>query len=201
MTKTRAVIIALLLLIFLGLAGLSLLIWKMLPGGKPGLQPLNTATIIHQIQSLSQLVTVKFVIEKVVVMEDRPKSLLGQFLPGGESRVIMVAHGVVKAGVDLSKLEPAQVTTVGDKKIILTLPQPVITDVYLDDQKTQVVERTTGLLRLFDKNLEQDARRLAVDDIKRAARVNGILKEADERARLQLQNLFLQLGFTEVEIR
>ncbi len=200
MTKTRAVIIALLLLIFLGLAGMGFLIWKMLPGGKPRLQPLNTATIIHQIQSLSQLVTVKFVIEKVVVMEDRPKSILSQFLPGGESRVIMVAHGVVKAGVDLSQIKPGQVTT-RDQKIILTLPESVITDVYLDDQKTQVVERTTGLLRLFDKNLEQDARRLAVDDIKRAARVNGILKEADERARLQLKNLFLQLGFTEVEFR
>ena len=199
MTKTRAVIIALLFLIFLGLAGLSFLIWKFLPGGKPRLQPLNTATIILQVQSLSQLVTVKFVVEKVVVMEDPPKSMLSQLF-AGESRVIMVAHGVVKAGVDLSKLQPGQVT-IRDKKIILTLPQSVITDVYLDDQKTQVVERTTGLLRQFDKNLEQDARRLAVDDIKRAARVNGILKEADDRARLQLQNLFLQLGFTEVEFR
>ena len=199
MTKTRAVIIALLVLICLGLVGVSLLIWKLLPGGKPRLQPLNTATIILQVQSLSQLVTVKFVVEKVVVMEDPPKNMLTQLF-AGESRVIMVAHGVVKAGVDLSKLQPGQVT-IRDKKIILTLPSSVITDVYLDDQKTQVVERTTGLLRQFDKNLEQDARRLAVDDIKRAARVNGILKEADERARLQLQNLFLQLGFTEVEFR
>ncbi len=199
MTKTRAVIIALLLLIFLGLASMAFLIWKLLPGGKPRLQPLNTATIILQVQSLSQLVTVKFVVEKIVVMEDPPKSMLSQLF-AGESRVIMVAHGVVKAGVDLSKLQPGQVT-IRDQKIILTLPPSVITDVYLDDQKTQVVERTTGLLRQFDKNLEQEARRLAVDDIKRAARVNGILKEADERARLQLRNLFLQLGFTEVEFR
>ena len=200
MTKTRAVIIALLLLIFFGLAGLSVLIWKFLPGGKPSLQPLNTATLIVQVQSLSQLVTVKYVVEKVVVMEDPPKSMLSQLLPGGESRIIMVAHGIVKAGVDLGKLKQDQVT-IRDKKIILKLPESVITDVYLDDQKTQVVERTTGLLRQFDKNLEQEARRLAVDDIKRAARVNGILKEADERARLQLRNLFLQLGFTEVEFR
>lgn len=200
MTKTRAVIIALLLLIFLGLASMALLIWKLLPPGKPGLQPLNTATIILQVQSLSQLVTVKFVIEKVVVMEDLPKSTLSQLLPGGESRVIMVAHGIVKAGVDLGKLKPEQVT-LRDKKVIITLPQSAITDVYLDDQKTQVVERKTGLLRQFDKNLEQEARRLAVDDIKRAARVNGILKEADERARLQLRQLFTQLGFTEVEFR
>ena len=199
MTKTRALIIALLLLIFMGLAGMAFLVWKMLPGGKPRLQPLNTATIIQQVQSLSQLVTVKFVVEKVVVMEDPPKSMLSQLF-AGESRVIMVAHGVVKAGVDLGQLKPGQVR-IRENKIILTLPQSVITDVYLDDQKTQVVERTTGRLRQFDKNLEQEARRLAVDDIKRAARVNGILKEADERARLQLQNLFLQMGFTEVEFR
>jgi hypothetical protein len=155
---------------------------------------LNTNVVIQQIQTLSQLVTVKYVMEKAIVFEDAKWY--------GESRVIMVAHGIVKAGVDLKQLTPDDLIINEQKKsIVINLPPGIITDAYLDDKQTQVLERSTGLLRTFDKNLEQDARKTAVDDIKRAARSNGILKDAEDRARLQLSNLFLQLGFTEVEIR
>jgi hypothetical protein len=139
------------------------------------------------VQTLSQLVTVKYVLEKVVVMED-----VKWF---GESRVLLVANGVVKAGVDFSLLK-AEDVRVTDKTIALRLPAAQITDAYLDDRQTRVVERTTGLLRTFDKDLEQTARLMAVDDIRRGARSAGILKDADDRARAQVQNLFEQMGLT-----
>jgi hypothetical protein len=85
--------------------------------------------------------------------------------------------------------------------VTLKLPAAAITDAYLDDQGTQIIERNTGIMRQFDKNLEQDARRTAADEIKRAARSNGILKDADDRARQQLTLLLLQLGFDRVEFR
>ena len=115
----------------------------------------------------------------------------------GENRVLLVAHGIVKAGVDLQEIKPQDVR-VEDKKILLKLPRARITDVYLDDQKTRVVDRSTGLLRAFDKDLEQNARRQAVEDLRIAARSNRIYEDAEERARLQLANLFHQLGY-EVE--
>lgn len=154
-------------------------------GGGPSVY--NTATVLRQVQTLSQLVTVKYVMEKVVVMED-----VKWF---GESRVLLVANGVVKAGVDFSRLRPEDVR-VTEKKIALHLPAAQITDAYLDDRQTRVVERTTGLLRTFDKDLEQTARQLAVDEIRRGARTAGILKDADDRARAQVQNLFEQMGLT-----
>ena len=70
----------------------------------------------------------------------------------------------------------------------------------MDDKKTYVVERSTGLLREFDKDLEQTARQNAVDEIQIAARQNGILKDASERAQQQLKLLFHEMGFEEVEI-
>jgi hypothetical protein len=158
----------------------------------------NTATLLKQVQTLSELVTVKYVMEKIVVLEDPPKNLFGQAF-AGESRVLLVAHWVVKAGVDLSQLKPADLQ-VSEKKIVLTLPPSQITDAYLDDKQTKIVERTTGFLRSFDKDLEQTARQNAVDDIRRAARSGGILKDAEERAQAQLRNLFKQLGYT-VEFR
>ena len=56
------------------------------------------------------------------------------------------------------------------------------------------------MLRTFDKDLEQVARQNAVDDLGRSARTIGILKDAEDRARDQLQVLFLQMGFEKVEI-
>jgi len=153
-------------------------------------RPYNTATIIRQVQTLSELVTVKYVMEKVVIFEDVKWY--------GESRVMIVAHGIVKAGVDLSDLKAADLRMNGTR-VRINLPAEKITDVYLDDKATQVVERSTGLLRQFDKDLEQNARRQAVDDIRRAARLNGILRDARERAQGQLTRLFKESGFTEVE--
>jgi hypothetical protein len=116
----------------------------------------------------------------------------------GMNRVIIIAHGVIKAGVDLERLGPGDLTVAG-QRVLLRLPPAQIFDVYLDDQKTQVVERSTGLFRPFDKQLEQTVRAMAVDDLRRAARAHGILQEAEDRAREQLRRLFEQLGFTEVE--
>ncbi len=151
----------------------------------------NTATVLKQVQDLNQLVTVKYVLEKILIVEDVKWY--------GENRVLMVAHGVVKAGVDLHQLNADRITISGER-IAIKLPRPVITDAYLDENKTQVVERTTGILREFDKDLEQNARKTAVDEIRTAARANGITKDAQERAVLQLRTLLLQVGFKEVDV-
>jgi hypothetical protein len=181
--------VALLLVLALGV-GLGFFVRRLLPGGA-GPTVYSNATVLRQVQTLSQLVTVKYVMEKVVIFEDV------KWYPGGDNRVLLVAHGIVKAGVDFDKLKLEDVRLNG-KKVSIKLPSAQITDCYLDDQQTQVVERTTGLLRSFDKDLEQTARKIAVEDIRRAARTAGILKDADERARAQLEKLFQQLGL-EVE--
>jgi hypothetical protein len=120
-----------------------------------------------------------------------------KWFPGGDNRVLMIAHGVVKAGVNLEKLQPEDIEVAG-RVVKIRLPNPQITDCYLDERQTRVVERSTGLLRTFDKDLEQTTRLIAVDDIRRAARYAGILKDAEERARAQVEKLFQQMGL-EVE--
>ncbi len=179
-------IAALIVLVFAG--GLWLGVTsRWLKGGS--LHEENTATVVEQIQTLSDLVTVKYVVEKVEILED-PKWY-------GENRVLLLAHGIVKAGIDLKQLEPGDVTVSG-KKIIIRLPPPQITDAYLDDSQTRVIDYTTGLLREFDKNLEDTARADAVSDIQRAARNNGILNDADERAKLELALFLHEAGFEQV---
>lgn len=159
-------------------------------------RPIHTsANLIKQVQTVSELVTVKFVIEKVVVLEDvKWVSYLG------ESRVLMLAHGVVKAGIDLSRIREGDIQIEG-KKVTVTLPHARVLEAYLDDKQTKVIERTTGFLRTFDKDLEQNARVQALTEIKAAAYSGDIHKEAEVRARAQLTALFKNLGFEQVEFK
>jgi len=161
-----------------------------------GPHELNTVTVVQQIQTLSDLVTVKYVMEKVEIIKSPPTTTLGQFVQG-ENRVLLLAHGVVKAGIDLRGIKPEDVA-ISDRKIILRLPPPQITDAYLDERQTQVIDWEKGFLRDFDKDLETTARQNAVDDIRRAARMAGILKDADERARLELAVFLNRAGFEQV---
>ena len=157
---------------------------------KSGLQEENTVTVVQQIQSLADLITVKYVEEKVVILEDQ------QWY--GENRVLLLAHGIVKAGIDLKKLSPGDVRISG-KSIVLRLPEAQITDAYLDDRETRVIDHTTGLFRQFDKDLEQTARKTAVADLRLAARQNGIIKDANERAQLELAVFLHQAGYERIE--
>jgi hypothetical protein len=179
------------LIIFVGGILLGFTVRHWLKSGS-GLHEGNTATVVEQVQTLSDLVTVKYVLEKVVILDDVKWY--------GESRVLLLAHGIVKAGIDLKRITPDDVTISG-KTIRLRLPPPQIVDAYLDDKNSQVIDHATGLLRAFDKDLEQTARANAVDDIRRAARKDGILDEAGKRARLELELFLRQAGFEQVEFR
>jgi hypothetical protein len=173
--------------------------WTLWRGFNSSPKILNAPVVLLQVQTLSELVTVKYVLEKVQAEEIPSEKLLGQVLRS-ENQIMLLAHGIVKAGIDLKTLKPEDLQ-IDQKKITLKLPQAKITDAYLDEKLTRVIDRKTGLLAPPDKDLEQNTRQHALDDIRRAARESGIFQEADERARAQLTNLFHQLGFTEVELR
>ena len=184
-------------LIFLIFATGAWLGFRLLGSVRNGPHEENTATVIQQVQALSELVTVKYVMQKVVIESAPPDSTLGQFVQG-ENRLLLLAQGNVKAGIDLKLLQPGDIQISG-RKITIHLPPAKITDTYLDEQQTKVIDWQRGFLRKFDKDLETTARQVAVDDIRRAARNAGILKDATERARLELAVLLNRAGYEQVE--
>jgi hypothetical protein len=165
-------------------------------GAKGPSRVYDTPVLLQQVQTLSDLVTVKYVVEKVEVWDD-PPSGLAQFVEGN-NRILLLARGVVKAGVDLGQMTSKDLRVDG-KTIWIKLPPARVTDAYLDDKETKVVERTTGFLRSFDKDLEQNIRKTAVEDMRQSATRGGILRDANERARTQLGSFFQLMGFEKVE--
>ncbi len=162
-----------------------------------GLQLIGTSTVVQRVQTLADLVTVKYVLEKVVILDAPPQSTLGEYIQG-DNRVMLLAHGIVKAGVDLRDITLADMVVAG-KNIRVRLPAAHITDCYLDEQKTQVIDWKLGFLRAFDKDLEETARREALADIRSGALASGILRDASERAQWQLAAFLHEAGYEQVE--
>jgi hypothetical protein len=187
---TLGVAVVAFLALFL-LFGVMLPMLRYLQSERPAL--VTTSALLTQVQNLNDLVVVKYVVEKVVKLEGEPSLL-------GKDKVVLLMHAVVKAGVDLSRVRPEDVRVTG-RRVELTLPPAQIVDCYVDDRKTEVWEHTTAFWRPFDKDLEQSARRQALDQIRLAAGEQGIQREASERARVELRQLLGSLGFREIEIR
>jgi hypothetical protein len=153
----------------------------------------DPVTIVSKVRTLARLETIQYSIEKVITAET------GQGLFGSlfGDRLLFVAHGVVIAGVDLEKLSP-QDLQVQNGVLYVCLPVPEVFIATLDNDKSYVYDRETGLLTKGDINLETAARRAAEDEIKRGAIEDGILDQARQNAKNYLERLLGSIGFPEV---
>ena len=154
-------------------------------------------TVVHQIQQLQRLETVLYTLENVVEGEHDYTSVLPKLLTA--DRILLIGHGEVVAGVDLAKIGSADVVVQG-RSVALRLPQPEIFSARIDNQKTRVYSRDTGILVPVDPNLETDVRREAERQLREAALRDGILEAARKNARATLTSFLKGLGFEQVEI-
>ena len=169
---------------------------RMLRGGQVHIS-LDQPTVIRQIRELQRLETVSYTVDKIASGE-RENPVLPSFLAG--DRLLLVVHGEAIAGVDLSKLQPSDVV-VDRQSVSIHLPQAEVFTVRLDNARTRVYSRDTGLFSTPDPNLEGEVRQEAERQIQAAALQDGILKTADNNARQTLTTLLTGLGFGNVEIR
>jgi hypothetical protein len=154
-------------------------------------------TVVRQIQKLQRLETVSYTMDKIISGEhDNP--YLPKFL--ASDRLLLVVHGEVIAGVDLGKLQASDVG-VSNRNISVHLPKAEILVTRLDNEKTRVYSRDTGLFSSPDPNLETQVRQEAERQLQQAALQDGILKSADENARNSVQSILKGLGFDQIEFR
>jgi hypothetical protein len=158
---------------------------------------MSRPAVVHRIQQLQRLETVVFGMDKIVTggQESRflPTMLVGE-------RLLLIVYGEVTAGVDLSKLEPGQIEVTG-KSVVMTLPAAEIFTSRIDNERTRVYSRETGLFTQPDPNLESDMRKEAERQIRQAALDGRILATAAANARSTLTTFLTGLGFEHAEIR
>jgi hypothetical protein len=155
----------------------------------------DPVTIVREMRSLSRLETAVYTIEKIITAESQQGPLA--FLLG--DRLILVAHGQVIAGVDLEKLEEDDITVREDGSVEVVLPQAEVFVTALSNEKSYIFDRDTGVIGM-KADLETEARRVAEEEIRKAALEDGILDMAQENADTYIRHLILTLGFKDVHI-
>jgi hypothetical protein len=158
---------------------------------------ISQPTVIASIQRLARLESVVYTMDKVVE-GDRTNQYLPDVLTG--DKLLMVVHGQAVGGVDLSQVQASGVQIDG-RSVIITMPAAQLLSVSLDNSKTRVYSRITGLLVPADPNLESEVREKAEADLRQSALDSGILTTAEGNARATLTTLLRSLGFQQITFR
>jgi hypothetical protein len=109
-------------------------------------------------------------------------------------KILFVGHGTVIAGIDLQKMQPEDMRY-ENGVLTVKLPPAEIFIAALDNDKSYVYNRDTGLLTKPDINLETLVRQRAEEEILKAALEDGILQQAQTNAEAYLLKFFNALGF------
>ena len=158
---------------------------------------IDQPTVVRQIAQLQRLETVKFTMDKIISGE-RGSPYIPKLLVS--DRLLLVAHGEVIAGVDLSAVQLADVSIKG-QEVRVTIPKAQILVTRLDNDKTKVYSRDTGLFSTPDPNLESEVRQEAEHQLQQAALDGGILQSAEDNARATVASLLRGLGFAQVDVQ
>ena len=154
-------------------------------------------TVVRQIQQLQRLETVSYTMDKIISGgTDNP--YLPKFLVG--DRLLLLVHGEVVGGVNLAKVRAADVDVSG-RSISVRLPPAEVFSTRIDNARTRVYSRDTGLFSSADPNLETEVRQEGERQLEQAAMQDGILKAADENGRHTVSSILQGLGFSQVTIR
>jgi hypothetical protein len=156
----------------------------------------NQPAVVRQIQQLQRLETVNYTMDKIISGE-RDNPFLPKFLAG--DRLLLVVHGEVIGGIDLAKVQPQDVSVNG-RSVSLRIPPAEILSTRIDNAKTRVYSRDTGLFSTPDPNLESEVREAAEHQLQQAALQDGVLKTAEQNAQSTLTSMLKGLGFEQVVI-
>jgi len=153
--------------------------------------------VIQKIRSLARLETASFTIEKIIDAGTTSKGTLRDLLFA--DKLLLIAHGQVIAGFDLSQMSQDDIKISG-RNIEIVLPPAQILVATLDNNKTRVYDRDQGIFSATNKDLETEARSQAQASIRQAACDGDILDEATRNVKRQLTAFLEGLEFETVSI-
>ncbi|MEO1590688.1 MAG: DUF4230 domain-containing protein [Cyanobacteria bacterium J06632_22] len=162
------------------------------------------SVVVQQVRDASELTTAVFAMETVVPTES-DRTFAGYTI--GKTNLLYVAHGEVRAGIDLSELTPEDVIATtdaeGNTMLQMQLPAPRLLDSKIDVSRSQVYDYDRGFLNLGPDRapqLQSLAQQTALTQIEQAACEEGILTMASDRAELVVKQLLGSAGYAQVTV-
>lgn len=147
-------------------------------------------TYINEVRALARLETIQYSVEKVITGETGGGTFQALF----GDKILFVGHGTVIAGIDMAKLQPEDMRF-ENGVLTVKLPPAEIFIATLNNEKSYVYQRDTGMLTKPDINLETLVRQSAEQEILKAALEDGILEQAQLNAEAYLLKFFAALGY------
>ena len=152
--------------------------------------------VVTQIRELARLETAAMRVMHVSTIR-QSYGIVPQAISGDE--MTFVGVGDVIAGIDLGDLRPEDVVVDG-RTAVVRLPTSQVLVTRLDNEKSHVANRSTGVLRRSDPALETRIRQTAEKGIREEALRRDILGLAERNAETRIATLLRTLGFEQVTV-
>jgi Protein of unknown function (DUF4230) len=159
----------------------------------------STPVLVKEMRNIAQLMTMSSYDEVVV---DSAKSLSAE-LPGfsdgdaiqKSSQLVVIANGQIVAGIDLQELDETKIHIEGDS-VSVTLPQSKILDAIVNPSQYEIFIEEKGWEPEEVNAIKVKAR----DNMIERALQQGLLKKADAKARMIMENFLRSAGFKRINV-
>jgi|GEM_PF-846546 len=155
----------------------------------------DKSSMVNKIKHIAKLATVEFKLRKIIFAEKKKKFF---FFGLGKATYVSWVEPLIKAGVDISKITPNDVSIDEENKLItIQLPPIEIIDYNFNEESIKVDYSLTKdkVLNRFNLNDMEIINRNADKDIRTYLNFLGIREEAEKSTRSFFTSFFNSLGY------
>lgn len=151
---------------------------------------------LSEMSELSELGTIEYTISKIIKADDH------SFYTIGDRKILFSCKATMKAGIDLSKFSSDSVKI--DKvtnSVVINLPKAKVLSFNMPADKVKLEYQKVGVMRSnFSVQNRTELLKQAEEVIIADAENLGILKDAEQNAKLFIESLLAQVGFNNIVI-
>jgi hypothetical protein len=161
-----------------------------------GKSPAEQKQQVLAIREMSDLVTVEYVVTKIIKANDNRT-----WYKAGDRKILMSCRASLKAGIDLSAIQADHIN-LNKKSITLHIPPAKIISLDMPAENIVVEYQDIDLFRSPFKAGERDALAAQAEaQIRSSAEAMGMLQSAEANAKQVLTGFLTRLGYTEIVLQ
>lgn len=147
-------------------------------------EELTAVVVQNQISAMSELATVTYAYTELGQYESS-KDFYGVKVPFTTNGFILTYDGIIKAGIDMTKVE-AEVDA-GTGKVVITLPEAEVLSHEIDEDSVKIFDEKTSIFNPFTVKDYTEFYADQKAEVEKKALAKGLLTEAKTQAQTMIQ--------------
>jgi hypothetical protein len=154
---------------------------------------------VSKVKDAAKLATTETIIDKIVIGNEEKKLL--RIITIGRARFVCYTQAIIKAGIDLKKIEEKDITITGKQISLILPPVEVINFSYpFDKFKVDRILQDDDFFAKIDIKDMEELYRQAEADIRNLLPFTGIVETTEQKTTQLLEMLLRSLGYKEIYI-